>query len=262
VLGNVAVQSLAQLNMLNASVSGSLTTNDTSTAQVLAGSIGGSVTAGDNSKLSLGSDVSISSNLLAQSGSNVTVINAQIDGDLDASGNSTTTMDSGRIDGNVVVLNDATVNLIGGTIEGSVQAHNSGIIDYSGGTIDGNQIVGSAVDLIDAGSFESSPLDSINPDALIAYDNATIDFFGMNYSSTLLNSNDQGQFSEYEISGILSNGTPFTTIVDLQNGSNASYDLLPPLSVPEPTALLSITAALFPFLLRRHCSREFRLECQ
>ena len=85
---------------------------------------------------------------------------------------------------------------------------------------------------------------------LTAYDDATINVYGTDLSSTLLDGNYQGGFSEYQLTGFLADGTPFTTFLTLQNNSGASYQFLPPRALPEPNSALA-AGICFAMGLRR-----------
>jgi hypothetical protein len=71
---------------------------------------------------------------------------------------------------------------------------------------------------------------------LAAYDDSAIDIYGTGLATTLLDGNFQAMFTEYQLTGTLSDGTQFSTLIFIQNGTGASFALLPP--VPEPSSLV------------------------
>lgn len=118
----------------------------------------------------------------------------------------------GSVD-SLLALNSSNINASGG-MSGFLTASDSSIINVSGGSI---------------GSLEVAS-------------NGTINLFGTGQITTLVTANNGG-FSQYSLSGLLSDGTILINKVLLvQNGSNARVTLNnTPAAVPEPGSVALLT---------------------
>ena len=100
---------------------------------------------------------------------------------------------------------------------------------YSGGTFDLLGSRGSGADTrlqtLDNGSGGSGGGDLLQ--GFSALDNSQIHFIGFGLTSTLIDPSFEGNFSVYELSGRLADGTRITGgLVYVQNGTGASFQLI------------------------------------
>ena len=206
----------------------------------------------------------VAEQVTAQDHAQVFISAGNVGGPLLTKGNALVSVTGGAFAQYVQSLEHSTINLSGGTIAGDVVADDFSRIEIGGsvhilGSVDAREyavldITGGTIDGPQHGAHVFSPLAVAaagNP-AIYLYDNATLDFYGLDLTARLTDPNALGQFSAYVLTGTYADGTPvpnFTFYID--NSSAASYNLLPP--VPEPaTAALMLPALL---LLRRRNRR-------
>ncbi len=229
---------------------------------ITGGTIVGGVFVGDQASLRMdGGSASVayarfSGTVVINGGSLVGDLNAQeqgitklfagtVGGNVRTHNNAQSFVSGGSVVGSLLAYDDSIISMTGGSVAGDAEAHDHSHILYSGGTIAGG-ITPMALSAMRA-STALAPLAQGDPFSLniTAFDQASIDFIGTDFSVALLDPNYQGMFSEYELSGILADGT---TINDgtflVTNGTGAIYELNG-VPVPEPgTAAMLVFAVV------------------
>ena len=186
--------------------------------------------------------------ITAQGTSTVTVNGSSlINGDCTSLGQATVNIAGGTISGNIY-CSGGTVNITGGVIDGMAESID-GTINYSGGIVLGG--VTQNAGLIEAGA--DSPDDMITGSLNIESLGGVIDIYGTNLQTELVTSKfDGGQYSEYELTGTLADGTEVdggTFLV--ANGSGGSFALLPPLPEPGTIGVLVVMGGMLGMRRRR-----------
>jgi hypothetical protein len=154
-------------------------------------------------------------------------------------GTSTGNIYGGLIEKDVTAFADSTINIYGGTIGGEINIF--GTVNILGGAIKG------------ASSFSRLAMSTGLPN-IFAVDDGVVRFFGSGLTYTLLDPSVayeaegvSGVFSEYALTGVLSDGTAITgTRLFVQNGTGASFAFAAP--VPEPETYLLMAAGLLLML--------------
>ncbi|MBN2473334.1 MAG: PEP-CTERM sorting domain-containing protein, partial [Pirellulales bacterium] len=162
--------------------------------------------------------------------------------DLIATGDSKVRMSGGNISGDVYIRNYSSFRMTGGRINGKlVVASQNATVNLIGGYI-GGLIIGDPLEITFASVLDNPMLDSLT--GLVALDDAVINIYGTDLVATLVDPVYQdGMFSLYEFTGILSDGTQVLggNLV-IQNGTTASFHFLPP--IPEPGTAILLLALL------------------
>ncbi|MGD0462852.1 MAG: hypothetical protein ABSB74_10225 [Tepidisphaeraceae bacterium] len=96
--------------------------------------------------------------------------------------------------------------------------------------------------------------DISTPLSIYLNDNASLEIDGMNLTASLLDPDNGGTFSEYQLNGSLQDGSvlPDNFLLYVENGSGASFQLV---AVPEPTSA-SLALLCGAAVLRRRPSRR------
>ena len=140
------------------------------------------------------------------------VTGANISGSIYSYNNSVVNMSGGAV--SAFYTNDtSTFNLTGGAIRSGIFVYDSNTVNLYGGSIGGN---------------------------LLIFHAGAINFFGTGFSSVLLTPDDGSGFSDYTISGILSDGTVLTQsplFISNGDGGAFTFNAVGGASVPEPGSL-------------------------
>ena len=137
-------------------------------------------------------------------------------------------INSGSISGNFIANNSSTINVSGGSIGIGLYARDSSTVNLSGGSV---------------GGF------------LLADYSGVLNIFGRGLVTSLVSTNSNGgQFSLYQLSGALVDGTVLTSKdLYIQNGSSASFHLFNTTATPAPSSVLVVLLGAVPLVgvLRR-----------
>jgi hypothetical protein len=134
-------------------------------------------------------------------------------------------MDGGRIAGSVLLANTVTFGWAGGTIGGTIgPLPGPGLLDTDDGAV--------AVAVAAAAAPPPDPLTIL----ISADDAATINIYGTELQSELIDPDYQGLYSLYRLTGTLADGEAIGegAYFAVHNGTGASHHLLPPSAIPEP----------------------------
>ncbi|MGA2231522.1 MAG: PEP-CTERM sorting domain-containing protein [Tepidisphaeraceae bacterium] len=227
---------LSQLEMTGGVITGNMHTTDTSALTITGGVVNGNIDSFDTSVISIegtqaSGPVVVSGTITTHSMSNLLLFDANIFGAVDADDSSSVTIDSGvAITGGVNATGLARV-VITGTTEQMT-----------------NPTPANVIKLIPADS--PTPLNEV-----FLYDQSSLQIDGLTFGADLLDPmNDNGMFSEYELSGTFPDGSSFPDdfLLFVENGSGASFQFVP-VPVPEPAmgTLLMIGGACFGMRRRR-----------
>jgi hypothetical protein len=225
--------------MSGGKIGGNLNAADQSQDSVIAGTIL-KIQTQDQSTLALSGAVVVGLDVLAAGGSTIDMTGGSIADTLESQGTATINLAGGGIAGDLQASGNSLINMTAGTVDGGAFTHDHAVLNYIGGTILGG--IHAAV----------TPATTSLP-GLAAYDDSTINIYGTDLATTLLDPNFQAMFTEYQLTGTLSDGTEFSTLMFIQNGTGASFALLPP--VPEPSTLLMFAVgglSLAVAAFRRH----------
>jgi len=146
-------------------------------------------------------------------------------------------MVGGEVQHDLISEDRSVVFLSGGTIRGFARIVDISKFHWSGGTINGQPPPDGSEGLLAAGADLAIPI--------LVQDSATLIIMGSDLAATLADPNYQEMFSLYQLSGTLADGSAVNDeFFAIQNGTGASYQLLP---VPEPapiTLLLPVAILL------------------
>jgi hypothetical protein len=239
VVGGATTANSSSLIINDGSIAGLVGTQDSSKILILGGLMGSGVTAADNSTIVIDGLATIAGQVAAHDNSTISIRNATILGGVLATGSS-------------------TVNLLfpGSTIFGPIEATQNGHIVLGLGSM-GSGSPSPAADRLNLIAADApTPTNEI-----FLYDDSTLEFDGLTFNAALVDPmNDNGMFSEYDLTGTLGDGSslPDGLTLFVENGSGASFQFVP---VPEPGAAGLVLSALAPVLLgrrRRQGSRRSR----
>lgn len=281
------------MSINNATVNGNVSATDTYSFLTLSSLVKGSASVSNYANLNLNTGSSVASLAVSGNSGTATLDGGAVDGattvqaygnllvnsgslhSLQLSGNSHTTLAGGAAT-DTTSQDDATLTgspylvLHSGSIGGNLTASNFSSIDIEsqaglaaiGGTIslhDHSFLLVNGIpvnpDVVAASDILATPA-ALSSTPIYLYDNTTLEIDGLNLSATLLDPNQDGQFSEYQLTGTLQDGTPplSNILLYVQNGSAASYNLI---NLPEPS-LLAACGLTLPLFLRRRKSNIAR----
>lgn len=189
----------------------------------------------------------VGDNVEAYESASVTIFGGTISENLFGQDNSTVIMSGGLVQLYAIFRGNSKFIYSGGTIA-------AGVIDQTSSRSSGAPVVRLLGDELEASrggtasEFASGVVLSgvVEPtNAIFVHDNATLNILGRDLEAILVDPNYQDNFSLYQLSGTLADGTPLERqYFSVQNGSGASYRLVP---VPEPAsvALALLGLAIF-----------------
>jgi fibronectin-binding autotransporter adhesin len=220
------------------------------------------LTSSSAGSLTILGSATIGGDLVANAGS-LDMEGGTVNGKLSAGGSSIVTLGSGNIAGELLLQGSANITMNGGNA-GGVESHGTSELDMYGGEIDGdinsydtsfvylagavfgNINLYNSSDVAIGGEYPpstASPGLKANPlggnahplttpsttNSIYVHDSAELDFDGINLSATLVDgSNSNGMYSEYQLNGYYSDGTPIPSGVNffVQNNTGAVFDLI------------------------------------
>jgi len=234
------------------SIGGNLHAQGVGTVSILGGFVKELLTAeGASTVFMNGGQVGLS--VFTKGTATVGIASGLIQGDITSQENSTVNFSGGRVDGSLFAHDSSTINLSGGTILGTVSSDGDATVNCSGG----NVLAGSALGLAMLSRVSDALTDAPLGPAFVAYDNAKINFYGIDLVATLVDPDAGGIFSQYALTGFFADGTPINNVFfQIQNNSGATFQLLLP--VPEPIAATLILPGALLFLIRRERARGIK----
>lgn len=220
-----------------------LSTTDSSQAAVSGGRIGIIFAQGSSHLTFRGGELDSAgfnrNTLHARENSFVEVSGGRIHHEIDASGSAEVTLSGGIVGENLLGSGSATLTMTGGTVYGAAIFRENSTFTYSGGKLFLG-ILDPAAPATLAGaerSIASHALTSSGDEpgiAMLVQDGATLQIVGTDLEAVLVDPEYQGTSTLYRLWGTLADGSPIEGhYFSIQNGTGASFDLLPP-SIPEP----------------------------
>lgn len=155
--------------------------------------------------------------------------------DVEAQSNSTVNLAGGSVGNDLIGRQTGKVNMFDGIVQGDFLGFDNSVITKTGGCVFGQiKGVGACTMNISGGpcasgsrrrSAAGTQASSFN---VVALDSATLKFIGTDLSAALVDPNDQGVYSLYQLTGTLADGTFVSgEQFRVQNGSGAQYKLIP-----------------------------------
>jgi len=207
--GNLEIFDTTRVFMVAGAVSG--TSNTLSGSQlIMSGGTTGGLNAHDRSILTMTGGQSTGSLSAFQSSSVFFSGSATITGGLATHDNSQVFITGGTITGGLNAYDTSTVTLDGGALFGTVNIYNGAKLIWAGGTLTANGSIPSSIASTRALSAAVGA-----PSSIYLHDSGTLEVDGINLSATLLDpGNDNGMYSEYQVSGLFADGTSIPGGVD------------------------------------------------
>jgi hypothetical protein len=252
VIGNVNAAGFANIT-LHGMVNGNVNLND-STLRFATGWIDGDVIGTGLSNVLHGFGA-IRGSLVARDSTTIIMSGGRVAGDLVAEDGSTVFLSDGRVEGYLFGFETSEIVMTGGSVVGLAVISSTATLRWSGGTIDGELPPASPGSLVPNGLPDDALVAAGGaPTAVILmHDSSTLNIIGNDLDAMLIDPNYQENFSLYQLSGKLADGTAVNdAFFAIQNGTGASYQLLP---VPEPAAitlLLAMPVLLLPRTAAMH----------
>jgi hypothetical protein len=239
ITGNV-VASGGTVDIEGGAINGTLAAQGNSLITLGSGTISGMVTAQDNSSVTLTSG-SLQGGLQLLNSAIVSVNGGSIAGAPNTANNSVLYLNGGTTEG-VEINNFSQVLISGAEIDGDVDTYDNSATHFYSGVIAGNiNLYNSSVFTMQADypgatglnanqrSANAHPLTDPAPqNAIYVNDSALLYLSGINLSSSLIDAhNSDGMYSEYQLAGYYSDGTPIPAGVDffVQNSTGAAFQL-------------------------------------
>ena len=197
-------------------VEGNLICSSSSRTDMLGGTVHRFAVGQQSGTLFIGSGA-VGFDVEAQNESRVLLAGGSVGRDLIGRQSGRVYMDGGIVQRNLEGFNTSVITKTGGTVFGRIDPHDQCIMNISGGNTSGGQAFGGP---------DTQPLAlALN---ITVEDSATIRFVGTALTTTLIDPNDQGLYSLYELTGTLADGTSVSgERFRVRNATGAQYKLVP-----------------------------------
>jgi hypothetical protein len=262
ILGNVQASGSGGVQ-LGGGVSGNVSLND-STLALRFGHVSGNVIGSALSIIKVEEHCFIHGDLVANDTTRVEMVRAGVElgGDLVADDRSHVELAAGdtMVSGNLFGLQASEIFMGAGRIRGSALISKTATLHWFGGTIAGQtpgMASGSGLLGFDDGDVAAAPPPDAMAIALSADDAGTIKIYGTGLEAVLIDPSYQDLYSLYRLTGTLADGSLIDgTHFAIENGTGASYELLPPSAIPEPGTVALLVALGVTLPLRRSHGRS------
>jgi len=227
VTGNLITSGGAVLTLTGGKIQENLYIQDQTAAFMSGGSVAGQTSTSVVSNLFMTGGTT--ANMQSISSSAITMSGGSCSGTINALNSSTINFSgTATVAGALSARNSSFLYINGGEMDGGVYAYNTSTVVYSGGIILGGLNIYDSAHVTLAGG-NPGPTGNIRPLGASAQirsaaasspvpiylnDNSSLEVDGINLSTTLLDANNNGVYSEYQVNGYFGDGTPIASGAD------------------------------------------------